>query len=263
MKFSLNRVWAMTLRHLFNFRHNLDRIVDAFYWPALDIVIWGLTISALQKQGQAQLIQVASVLFGSILWYVIWRGQGEIAINLLEEFWSENLVNLFSTPLTIVEWMASLFLIGIVKLTMTVVFTAILALILYSVNITLLGWAIIPLVVSLMLTGWAFGLFMAGLFFRHGTNIQTLAWAGGFVLMPFSATFYPLATLPVWIQKVAAFIPSSYIFESMRSILFTGTFSVDFLVKSYVLNFVYLTLAVFFFVRSFQQAKERGIAHLK
>jgi ABC-2 type transport system permease protein len=95
-------------------------VVDAFYWPSLDIVVWGLTISAMQKQGQAPLIQVFLIVFGTILWFAMWRGQGEITVNFLEELWSENLTNLFASPLRVAEWMVGLCIVGILKLFLTI-----------------------------------------------------------------------------------------------------------------------------------------------
>ena len=262
MRISYRRVWGMILRHLYNFRHNLDRLTDAFYWPALDIIIWGLTISSLEKQGQAAFGQIAMILFAAILWYIVWRGQGEITIGLLEEFWSENFANLFTTPLTVTEWMIASCLLGLIKLILTVVFTAALAWFLYSANFLSLGLAVVPFITSLLIFGWAFGFFMAGLFLRAGTNIQTLAWAGGFALMPFSAVYYSFETLPLWVQKVGLWLPTTYIFEGMRKVIFSGTVPWDMIAKSFGLNAIYLVLSIWFFYRSFAKARRNGLAQL-
>ncbi len=262
MTFSWRRVWGMVLRHLYNFRHNMDRLTDAFYWPALDIVIWGLTISALEKQGQAPFAQIAMILFAAILWYIVWRGQGEITIGLLEELWSENFVNLFTTPLTVLEWMVASCILGLLKLILTVTFTAALAWFLYSVNFLSLGLAVVPFITSLLIFGWAFGFFMAGLFLRKGTDIQTLAWAGGFALMPFSAVYYAFDTLPVWVQKIGALLPTTYIFEGMRVMLFSGQIPWEMITKSFGLNIIYLAVSIWFFYRSFAKARDNGLAQL-
>ena len=237
------RVWAVILRHFYNF--------------------WGLTISALARQGQGTVLQISMIVSGVILWYVLWRGQYEITVNLLEELWSGNLGNLFSTPLTLTEWTVALCALGFLKLFLTVTFTAAVAYVLYAVNIFQLGFALIPFITGLLIMGWGFGLFIAGLFLRYGTNIQTLAWAGGFALMPFSATYYPLDSLPHWVQTVAQVLPSAYIFEGMRSVLFTGIFPADMMVKSFLLNGVFLGLALVYFIRSFRVARIKGLAHLK
>lgn len=257
------RIWAVVLRHLYNFRHNLDRVVDAFYWPSLDIVVWGLTISAMQKQGESSVVQVVMILTATILWFVMWRGQGEITVNFLEELWSENLVNLFASPLRLVEWMIGLCLIGVVKLSLTLGLTSVLAFLLYRTNILEIGFWLIPFTITLTLFSWAFGFLTAGVFLRKGTDVQTLAWAGAFVLMPFSAVYYPLYLLPRWVQAISSFLPTTYVFEGMRSLILTGTTPVEGMAKSLTLSSVYLVIAVWFFVKSFAAAKEKGLGHLK
>ncbi len=238
--------------------------MDAFYWPAMDIIIWGLTIYGLQKQGGESLgLRVAMILTGVVLWYVLWRSQAEITIGLLEELWSDNFGNLFSTPLTLLEWTTGLFTLGILKLFLTVAFTAGVAYVFYAVNVFSLGFVILPFIVSLLVMGWWFGLLLSGLFLRFGTNIQTLAWAGGFMLMPFSGTYYPVSGLPQWMQTISHFLPSSYIFEGMRVVLYTGQIPMDMLVKSFALNGLCIIGAGFYFVRSFQSARQKGLSHLK
>jgi len=262
--FSWHRVWGVVIRHLYNFRRTFDRVVDAFYWPSIDIIIWGLTFSAISKeQGPSSVVYITNILLGVILWYVVWRGQYEITVNFLEELWSDNMVNLFSTPLTLAEWTVALLSLGVLKLFLTVAFTAGLAWFLYAVNIFQLGFLLIPFLASLLVVGWWFGLFVSSLFLRWGTKVQTLAWAGGYLMMPFSAVFYPLSSLPVWMQRIAYFLPTTYVFEGMRRVVETGSMPMDMLVKSAFLNAVYFILMLSFFTSSFRKAKVRGLGHLR
>lgn len=260
---SWKRIWGIMLRHLYNFNHSMDRWVDAFYWPFIDVVVWGLAFSALQGTQAAVHSQVTMILCGLILWYVLWRGQYEVTINILEELWGANLVNILGSPLKVSEWIIALFALGIIKLVLTFGFISIITLLLYGVNIFQLNEALLYFIPSLFITGWIFGLCIGGLFLRYGTNIQSVAWAGAFLLMPFSATFYPVETLPSWAQTIAHLCPSSYIFEGMRAILAGHKVAPENIVISYVLNSMYFFIAIFFFRASFRKAKERGINHLK
>ncbi|MEI6243169.1 MAG: hypothetical protein WCP39_07190 [Chlamydiota bacterium] len=78
------RIWGLMLRYIFSFNRTVDRWVDAFYWPALDTLVWGLTITAFHIAP----IQITMVISALILWYVLWRGQYEITLNILEEFYA-------------------------------------------------------------------------------------------------------------------------------------------------------------------------------
>lgn len=258
--FDFARVWAVVVRHLYNFKNNYDRLVDAFYWPAVDLVLFGLTVKTFTG---TQEYVFATIVVGICLWFVVWRAQSDITVNLLEEIWSENVANLFASPLTVLEWVAGLMIVGVVKLGMTLVLLSTLALVLYAVNVTMLGWIGIVYILSLLLTGWSFGFFSAGIFLRHGTSVQTLAWAGPVLLMPFSGTYFPLSILPPWAQSIATIIPSSYVFESMRQLVNLGTFDPMDMFISFGLNIFYFLLATWFFVKSYEKAKVQGLAHLK
>ena len=114
-----------------------------------------------------------------------------------------------------------------------------------------------------MITGWSIGLIVSGLIVNFGMRIQTIAWGGIFLLAPFSAVYYPISTLPSWAQKVAAFIPTSYIFEGMRTIIFTGKMSEDLLIKSFLLNGLFLCFGIVTFILMFKKSKEKGLARLE
>jgi len=256
-------VWAVVVRHLYNFKHSLDRLTDAFYWPAMDIFIWGFTSLYITKQSNQPSQVIISLLSGVVLWLVVWRAQYEITVNLLEEMWSRNLVNMFASPLRVREWVLAVFILGLIKMFFSVGFSILLALFLYKTNIFSLGFYLIPFIVSLTTTGWAVGMLVSGLIIRYGMRIQTFAWGGIALISPFSAIYYPISTLPMWAQKVSMFLPTSYIFEGMRSVIFEGSMLYGDLVKSFVLNIIYLILGLFFFTQMFNKSKTRGLADLE
>ncbi|PIR99311.1 ABC transporter, partial [Candidatus Collierbacteria bacterium CG10_big_fil_rev_8_21_14_0_10_44_9] len=84
----LHRIWGLTLRYLYLFKHSLDRLSDAFFWPTVDIVLWGMTSSFFAKnlEGGGNTL-ILGLLGGIILWIFPWRSQYEIAVNLLEDLW--------------------------------------------------------------------------------------------------------------------------------------------------------------------------------
>src|SRR5258708_7832069 len=156
-----NLVWAVVVRHLYNFRHSVDRASDAFYWPAMDVFLWGFASKAITQSSVNLPGIVVTILSGLILWMIVWRGQYEITVNLLEEMWSQNLVNLFASPLRLREWVVGVFILGFIKMLLTVGFAVFLAWIVYQANIFNLGFYLIPFMISLLLTGWAAGLIVS------------------------------------------------------------------------------------------------------
>ena len=258
-----HRAWAVVVRHVYGFKHNWDKMSDAFYWPAMDILLWGLTSSYVLKEGSNIPTIVVTLLSGLVYWQIVWRSQYEITTNLLEELWSRNMVNFFASPLMLKEWIVGVVMLGLGKMMVTLSFAAALAWFLYAVNILAVGWYFLPFLASLLLTGWFVGFLVSGIIISFGTRIQTLAWAGVYILAPFSGIYYPLSTLPHWAQVVARLIPTSYIFEGMRQILTTGSMPIGTLLISYGLNMVYLVISVALFVKLFERRRRLGLAQLE
>ncbi|MBI3109892.1 ABC transporter permease [Candidatus Daviesbacteria bacterium] len=259
---NLNRVNAMVLRYFLYLRHNLDRLSDMFYWPAMDIFVWGLTGLYIASLGAGGGQTIFVILTGVVFWIVIWRAQYEINVNLMSEIWDKNLVNIFASPLTLPEWTLSLLLVGLIKMVLSVAFSAVLTFFLYGFNIFQFGVLLLPAVLSLLLTGWAAGFVIAGFLMYFGQKIQTLAWTGVAMIWPFSALYYSVSILPDWAQAVSRFIPPSYVFENMREVIFTGRFAWDKILVSFTLNIFYLILAIWFFVFMFKKSRKLGLGRL-
>lgn len=239
-------------------------MTDSFYWPAIDILLWGLTSVYIQESGVAVPHIVLIILSGLVLWMVVWRSQYEITVNLLEEIWNNNIVNLFASPLTIFEWITAVIILGIMKITVSLIFSGALIWGLYQVNVFGgLGWWLLPFLSLLIIFGWAVGFFVAGLIMRFGLRIEAFAWTIVALVIPFSAVYYPLSALPVWAQKIAAWLPTSYIFEGMRTVLFGGAIDSANLIKSAMLTLVYLLGSIGFLLIMFKQAKISGLAKLE
>ena len=84
------------------------------------------------------------------------------------EFWNRNLVNLFSTPLKISEWICSLMLMGIFKILINLAFGAGVIYLVYQLNIFQLGWAFLPYVALLTMAGWFIGFLSAAIIVFYG-----------------------------------------------------------------------------------------------
>ncbi|MEK7092284.1 MAG: ABC transporter permease, partial [Patescibacteria group bacterium] len=176
---------------------------------------------------------------GIIFWIVTWRSQYEITVNLLSEMWDRNLVNIFTSPLKLSEWITAVMLQGGVKMTISILFSGAIAFILYKYAFFQFGLWLIPIIISLCITGWAIGFSVAGLIIRYGQKVQTLAWTGAYVIVPFSAIYYPVSILPSWAQEVSKIVPTSYIFEAMRQHISSGHISLEKIVVSFALNALY------------------------
>ena len=250
-------VKGIIVRHLFTWRRDLDRVVDSFWWATVDLTFWGLT-SKYVEQYNTGIDIVAVFIGGIILWSVIIGSQREINMPLLDEAWNRNLINLFTTPISIIEFVLATIFLGLSKLTITMSFLSLLAFILYKYNIFDNGFFLLPAFANLILTGWAVGFFINGLILRYGYKIQSFSWALLFVIYPFAAGIYPVSILPPWAQFIAKFVPPSYVFENMRSVISFGLFDLNQLIAAFILNIIYLVLAILFLKAMYAKALQLG-----
>lgn len=256
---SLHRIMALVLRHLYLYRRSLPRLMEIFYWPFLDLVIWGfITMYLARFQGEVPGF-VTFFLGALILWDVLFRAQQGITISFLEEIWARNLMNLFASPLKPGEFLAATMAMSIFKVTLVSVIMVICAYAFYSYNVFIIGLWLLPFVVNLVVTGWIIGVLTTSLIMRFGQEAEVLAWSMVFLFQPISCVFYPMDILPAWLKPVAWANPAAHIFEGMRDVLTIQGSPMTHLTWACGLNLLYLAVVIAAFQWTFAISKERGL----
>lgn len=255
----IHRVLAVVQRHFYHFKRNWDRLSDAIYWPIMDLIVWGLSTSWLQQSGAMANGLLLVMLTAIVFWQIVWRANQEVSVNLLEETWSRNVVNLFSTPLEVSEWIAGVMLVGVLKVVLSVAVGLGACWLLYTMNLLSVGYSLLPFLVGLIIFGWSLGFLASGLIVRYGRHIQTVAWMMGFVFAPLSAVYYPVSALPQWAQPFSYALPTTYIFEGMRSVVAGQGLSMRALAISFALNMLILLCSITFFCRMFEKRRVLGL----
>jgi ABC-2 type transport system permease protein len=256
---SIRRVWAVVLRQAYLYKRSLPRLLEVFYWPMVDLLLWGFVSLYLQKASTKIPVFVVYFIGALILWDILFRAQQGISVSFLEDMWARNLINIFASPIKIQEYIIGLVFISILKISIAFIVMSSLAWLFYSFSIFKLGISLIPLILNLMAMGWAVGIFTMALILRFGQEAEVLAWAVAFLFMPFSAVFYPVETLPPLLQKIALFIPSAHVFEGMRMLINEHTLSLTHIITASMLNVIYLTLSTISFLKIYKTAQKRGI----
>lgn len=257
MKF--NRIYAIFLRQMYLLRHNKTRFINIFLWITLDIILWGFITKYISTATSFGPGLVSSLLGGIILWNFLIRIQQGIMLAFFEDVWSRNFLNLFASPLTVREYLSGLVATSIVTSTAGLIFMLIFAGVAFGYSMFVLGFYFIIFLFILFLFGLALGIFAAAIVLRLGPSAEWLAWPIPFLLGPFSGVFYPVSTLPPYLQPVAKLIPPSYAFEGMRSILSSGHVAIPELFIGLALGFFYLIMAYFFFVYIYQKVLRSGL----
>jgi len=256
---NFNRIIAIVIRQLYIWPRSLERWQGSLGWPLLGLISWGMTMSFFQKNVSFGFSIVAFLLGGVIFWELTSISQREISVNFLDEAWNRNLINIFSSPITSGEFLIASVILGLIKLTVTMAVMLLGALIFYQFNIFTSYSFYIPFFISnLLIFGISLGLVINGLILRYGYNIAELTWALVGWVSPFSCIYYPLSAIPVWAQKIAMILPSTYVFEEMRRMVLHHYVIWNNILISLLLNGIYLILSIWFFKIMFAKAKEQG-----
>ena len=251
---------ALLTRYVLLYAKNPMRTFELFFWPLVQLLVWGFVTVYLQSQGSGAFPREITFLIASIiLWDALFRAQQGVSISFLEDVWTRNLLNIFAAPVRMTDYIAATFGVGLLRVGITAVMLAIVAATAYSFNLLQFQFGLIAYYANLMLFGWALGIASIALILRWGHGAESLAWALPFMIQPFACVFYPLNALPHWMQVISVCFPPSHVFEGMRGAIKSGGFDYGHFATALGLNVVYLCLAGWLFSCVLRTAREKGL----
>ncbi len=260
MKF--HRIWAIFLRYLMIIPRDFGRLASLFYWPVIDLLLWGYTAVWIQTTGTESSHFLMALVMSAIFWQIVSRAHFDVSWSLLEEIHTQNLMNLFASPLLFSEWVAAVVLLSFCMSTFLLFVINIASWLLYGLTVFQLGMVVIPLFVLLVLSGLNLGFLAVSFLIYGGRRVESLVWMMSWLLAPVSSVFYPVEVLPIGLQYVSKAIPMTYAFGAMRTFIFTGILDSKQLLIGYVLASVYLVLTLALFFTFFNKSKKYGLARL-
>lgn len=254
----LSRINGLIMRHLYLYKRSVPRLMDIFYWPVMELLLWGFISTFIEKMNVSGFNAVTVLLGAVIFWDFLAQSQRAVSVAFLEEVWEKNFLNIFVTPLKVGEFIASTFILAAVRIFMVGIVMFLIALFFYHFNLFTFGFTLIPFMFNLLMFGSVLGLFTTAIILRYGTSAQVLAFGFIMLLQPFTAVFYPVSVLPPLLQKLSYFFPSTYVFEGMREVIATGNFSWALFTGGLITNIIYASVITFFFYKMFAYVKKAG-----
>ncbi len=253
------RAAAVVLRHYYLVRGSPARLLPLFAWVAVDVVLWGFITRYLNSVTASGIDFVPMLLGAVLLWDFFTRVMQGVTMAFFEDVWSRNFLNVFATPITTAEYVTGLVLSSIASSAFGLVTMVALATAVFGLSFFGYGLALAPFMLVLFLFGIALGIVATALVLRLGPASEWLIWPIPAVLSPFAGVFYPLSTLPAWMQWIGRLLPPSYVFEGMRGVVSGGVVSASELAWSTALAVLYVVLAALLFARVHRQAVRTGL----
>ncbi len=255
----IRRTAAIALRQFYLIRGSLSRVVPMFGWVAIDIVLWGFITRYLNSVSSSGFNFIPVLLGAVLLWDFFARVMQGVTMAFFEDVWSRNFLNIFASPLSIWEYLGGLVFSSIATSSVGLIVMLLLATLLFGLSFVAYGAALLAFLLVLFLFGIAFGIFGSALVLRLGPSAEWFIWPIPALLSPFAAVFYPLSTLPPWMQVISHLLPPAYVFEGMRSLIAGGGATTPQLVLGAGSACVYVLLACRFFERVYRHAVRTGL----
>lgn len=255
----LNRTAAIVLRQFYLMQGSPVRTIPLFAWVAIDIVLWGFITKYLNAVTASRFNFVPSLLGAVLLWDFFARVMQGVTTAFFEDVWSRNFLNIFATPLSISEYVAGLVISSIATSSAGLAAMLILSTGVFGLSFFIYGAMFLPFLLVLFLFGIALGIFAIAVVLRLGPASEWLIWPIPAILSPFAAVFYPLSTLPPWMQYISHLLPPSYVFEGMRAVVSGARISTGLLFAGGGMAAIYILLAFAFFTRVYRHAVRTGL----
>ena len=256
---SWNRIKAIVFKGINSLKRDIFRLFDIFFWPGFQLFTWGLFSVFIGQTSNTGMNYVSILLGAIILWTFFERASKDFSLAMIDDLWNRNFINIFSTPLSITEYILGASIIATFKLLVSIAFMFLLAYAMYGLQISSFGFYLIPCAIGLTIFGWSLSLLVQSCILRFGHTAEVFIWAVATLFQPLSCVFYPLAILPDWAQKIAVLIPSTFLFENMRNTMAGNAVNINEILISFTLNIVYFMLSAWFFKRSFDYSKDSGL----
>jgi len=253
-----NKIFALSLRHIYLIKGSFPRILDLIYWPTIQIFLWGFISKFFTLNSSFYENTVGIILSAAILYDFLFRSSISYNMMFLEEIWSRNFTNLFIAPIKLSEIIAALTFTAIFRTMIGLVPAALLAIPFFGVSIFKIGAPLIFLLITLYIFGVTLGLLVTSGLVRFGPSFENIAWASLFFLAPLGCIYYPIEILPEWLQIIAKLLPLVHIFEEMRNILIYDIINYSQIFKAILISFLYFVIGVATFYLSYSGARNRG-----
>ena len=255
---NLDKIFALSLRHVYLIKGSFPRILDLIYWPTIQIFLWGFISKFFTLNSSYFENTVGIILSAAILYDFLFRSSISYNMMFLEEIWSRNFTNLFIAPIKISEIIAALTFTAIFRTLIGLIPAALLAIPLFGVSIFKIGIPLIFLLITLYIFGVTLGLLVTSGLVRFGPSFENIAWASLFFLAPLGCIYYPIEILPEWLQIIAKLLPLVHIFEEMRNVLIHDIIDFSQISKAIIISFIYFVFGIITFYLSYEGAKNRG-----
>lgn len=215
---NLKKIIGLSLHYLFAMKRNPARIIEIFVWPGVEVLIFGLLAASQTERSPDSSHLALQILAGVTYWNCTARTIQESVAQFIDDFVSRNIQNIMIAPISLGQIIFSSIIASTIKLCISLLVLVTILFIIYPSFFSFAGAHAFIWVAQLELFGVALSLFAIGGIFLFGQRASFSGWLISAIIQVFSLVFYDRSALPEPLQSFSRLVPSSYIFETIRSL---------------------------------------------
>ncbi len=247
---NFNTVKAFAYRLIANFwKQKMYIFAEVLFWPLMFLVAFGLLI----KTFSADPTVINYILAASITWRITTVFQQSVNMGFLLDYWNETMRQTWVAPFHLKEYVIGNSMLGLLSGSVTFLVSLVVAWLAFGFSYQPL-WLFVLTIVIMAVWGCVIGVLILATTVRVGEGATRLAWVITDIIVLLSGVFYPITMLPVPIQFVSHFLPSTFLFQMLR----VHSFSPVLMAGSAVMVVAYLVLGMALLRYSVNHAKKVG-----
>jgi ABC-2 type transport system permease protein len=254
-----SRAFAITLRHIYLLKGSVSRVVPVFAWVTIDMILWGFITRYLNSVSLPGANIGTALLAAVVCWGFFGRVMHGVSMVFLEDVWSRNFLNLFTTPLTIAEYITGLALSSVFTSLIALAVLLVMSSWLFDLSLLAHGPAIAAVLLTLFFFGIALGIASCTLVLRFGPPAEWFIWPIPAIIAPFVGVFYPVSILPGWMRIVGRCLPPTYAFEHLRALITGAEVPIAATLPALALAALWLVLAGLLFRGVYRSVMRSGL----
>jgi ABC-2 type transport system permease protein len=254
---SSRRIYALVFRYVTLLLHSFPRLVESLYWPVINTMLLGFMNYYLLKQRGIAEINFHSILGATLLLEFFLRSQLSFMLVFIEEIYSRNLGQLYTSPMRGWEQLMAYIIIMLIRM-LALIPAIYLCSLLFGYDMLTLGEWFLPFTGNMLLAGITCGILLISLLLRFGQSAEWFGWMLSWAFIPFMGVYYPISILPAPLQLIGHAMPVSHIFESLRVIAAGGVVDSAVVLQATLMNVAYLVGAICIFFATLNGARKRG-----
>ena len=249
----LYKIKAMLYRDVRTLVRSKERLIDFLFFPVTNTLLWGLFaiyMGATSPETAMMLLMI------NIFWAFTYLSQSSANLQINMDVWSSSLNQLLISGINEIEYLIARFLYSGAASALIMI---------------LMGWMVgqfglvLPpihklayLVFVTYLASVVLGTLVVSLYVMLGKSYAFLSWSVMQLIIMLSAPFFPIDIYPRIIQKISKALPHTWLFESLREFIRSGTLNMGLVNKSLFLSVIYLILVIPFYLYVFKKSRKNG-----